>query len=191
MLVPRPVHSQVTERGDPLHITSGWKYYSDNTLPSPNTDVHDFFLQESVQATWTKSGKPAIVRVWTKGLSAAAVDKVANLPKEAVDRDAQKLLLGYQPPFAVLKKLTEDERLGVIISEEVADDQLVSPEIKALVEIDCEHDFIRSLSIVVTQAGRFGSSDAAGHWEHIVPESSGANLSKIVCSSALGSHSKH
>jgi hypothetical protein len=170
-----------SQSNDSPHVTNGWKYYSDNELSNPKIDVHDYFLQESVKRTWTDSGETQTVTVWTKSLSAIAVDNVGKLSKDAVDRDAKKLLLGYEPPFSDIKKLNEDERLGLIIWEEVADDQLVQPEMKMLVQLDCVHGLVRNLSVVVTHGGKFGSSDTAGQWERIVPESSSANLSKILC----------
>lgn len=181
VLIGLPADAQQPTSKDHNHLMSGWKYYSDNSIANPPLTVRDFFLQESVKRKLGPTGRVSTLTVWTKGLSAASVAKTGQLPKAGLDRAATKWLTGYDPPSSAVRKLSDDDRLAVIYWEEVADEQLVQPELKALVEIDCVNQVARTLSIVITHHGKTGLSDRPTAWGHVPPKSSAANLSSILC----------
>ena len=117
--------------------------------------------------------------VWLKGLPKTSVDK-AKLSKDGIARAANKVASGYQPP-ALAHKASVDEMVNGAFIEEVADEAMVDPNMRMLIEIDCTNGLSRFLSLYTKQGGKTSTSDTTGAWEHIAPETNSSALQTALC----------
>jgi hypothetical protein len=159
-------------------IPSDWKYVGDSVVGGgggpPRILTHDFYLSSELKRLPNKH-----VQVWTKSIAVTDMDK-AQLDEAAIQRAARKVTTGYMPPFVSMMSIPK-QRVDVIAFEEQADEAAIQPRMRALWEVDCEAQMVRSLSIVVTDRGKFGTSDKPDDWQHVVPETSGQWLMQLVC----------
>jgi hypothetical protein len=123
------------------------------------------------------------IEVWTKGLSEKAVEKAENAPpsKEFMERVYQKFKREDALPYSKIQKLTPEQRMNSILSEEFANDANIQPNARILFELDCPGHLSRSLSMYFHIAGKTEFDDKAHEWEHIAPETTTANLTALLC----------
>jgi hypothetical protein len=120
------------------------------------------------------------IRVWTKCLPEEAVDDIKLTDKMAGDA-AQKILDGYVPPIVVVGEMKFDQIPAIVPYEEIANAGSVNPQSRIFYEIGCSERLIRQLSFYFEAKGKVGSSDTAGDWKHVAPETNAATLLKILC----------
>lgn len=96
-----------------------------------------------------------------------------------------KKLSGYVPPIeAVLgHKISDDERLDIMMAEDVANEGLVATESKTLYEIQCGENLIRLLSSITYKSSAVESRSEPSKWLPIAPETNGQTLAKLLCRS--------
>ena len=163
--------------------SADWKFLStsgENKDAMP--DLLVFYLNNDVKRL--PSGH---IEVWTKGLSTKEVTVAFNKIRkhEAItDRIAKKLKEHYDPPYARIHKLTDDDRMGITAWEEFANEANMSPQMRILFELDCPGKMIRELSIWRMIHGKSQSSDTATEWSRIAPETNGSALSLLLCPSS-------
>jgi hypothetical protein len=118
--------------------------------------------------------------VWLKALPASAIDKT-KLDKDGVDHAAKKVLSGYVPPIGLTHKLTKDQIISAIASEEIASAAVIEPKARMLEEIDCRNLSTRHLSVSIRVHGKYETSDRPSTWQRIAPETNFATLQAAIC----------
>lgn len=123
------------------------------------------------------------VEVWTKGLPSKAVQREGDRlikDKEVLNRVTASALVGAQAITSV-ENLNQDQIDEIGVEEEVANQAQLKPVMRILWEIDCPGKMMRTLSAYIVKGGRTGSSDKAGEWGHVPPESTGETLYALLC----------
>jgi hypothetical protein len=164
-----------TVAGVPIGFTQAgvdWKFYGGASVDGLSMCFYD------ANAVVQEPGNQ--LQVWTKCLPQEAVDHVDNLGKMAEDA-AQKILHGYVSPIVVAGDMKFEQMADIVAAEEIADADSVKPQARTFYAIGCSERMIRALSIHIEAKGRVGSSDTAGDWKHVAPETNGATLLKILC----------
>ena len=69
----------------------------------------------------------------------------------------------------------------VIMYESVANLAFIDPKERDLYEIDCGNRLYRELSVYFTDGKRSFRRDVPSEWHHVAPQTTEANLLKIVC----------
>jgi len=190
MNTPRPIlfatlliyASALQAQGD----SADWKFFSTASASAESSvllpDLLVFYLSNEI-----KSLPFGHIEVWTKGLSAKEVTTAYNKigkNDDFTDRVARKLLGHYNPPYARIHKLTDDDVMNIAAWEEFANEANISPRLRVLWEIDCPGKMVRSLSYWAVSQGKIHSADRAGEWTHIAPETNGSALSLLLCPSS-------
>ena len=128
-----------------------------------------------------------MVRVWTQGSSITTEDMdEAMKDKQFVKIVAGRLKAGYMPPVNSVEKISSEQALHMTVLEEVANERKVYPTMVILTEIDCKNLRSRFLSIRMYKKGNLTSTtDQAGEWTYIAPQSNDRSLATLVCDPRL------
>ena len=134
------------------------------------------------------------IEVWTKSLGQKALERILSKPEtnkgadpqhdELIDTVAHRPTIydSLQYEGVVNEKVDMGMRMNLMISEAIADKQMVQPLATALWEIDCTNNMARTLQVTLFNAdGSVLSSDNGGSWTHTSPESNGSRLSALAC----------
>ncbi len=170
--------------------TSHWIFYG--TAGPQDEDVL-FFDQAGIKRTPDKH-----ILVWVKGLSGekltAILSKAATAQNKAQDIDP-----GLEAAIATASyrqagnerllvesaglHLTDEQRVGVMALEAIANSSMVSPHSRSLLEIDCAQDRSRFLCTTVLKPdGSIETSDnMTTGWAYTAPETLGSTLAALVC----------
>jgi hypothetical protein len=123
------------------------------------------------------------LQVWTKALPEKKMSR-ARTDQGLIQRAVEKLTHDrYVLPYGKTHSLTDAQRLLFVLSELVADANAVDTDSKVLYEVDCVDRMTRPLSVIFLKEGSLQSSDTPGEWGHIAPESNGATLATLLCTS--------
>lgn len=153
--------------------TVDWKFYGGADVGGESVCFYD---ANGVSRTGDQH-----VRVWTKCLPWSEVKKVDS--DDLTKTGARKIEEGYVPPLVVIGVSKFDKVPEIVSIEEIADIAVIKPVSKILYELNCSEHMLRELSIDITDAGREGLSDAPRPWKYIAPESNGARLQQLLCTS--------
>jgi hypothetical protein len=126
------------------------------------------------------------VEVWTKSLSEKDMDRVqrdgSDLQTKIVARAAYQKLHGYRPPLSVALKRDDDGTVvQIIMDEATANMSAVEPTVRILYDVDCPNRLFRALSMQLTVNGNPQDKETPSEWKHVAPETSVANLLKLLC----------
>lgn len=152
---------------------SDWKLVGFSPIGKDAVGV--FYLQNEI--TRMPSGN---IQVWTKALSSTKLQKavLAVKPNDPlIQALAHKVVIGYQPPYSKVKKLSQDELLDVLSYEALANAGDIKPKVRILWEIDCRQSQYRTVSIITEKAS--GSPQSV--WEPVPPESTIRSLKIEAC----------
>jgi hypothetical protein len=123
--------------------------------------------------------------VWTKCFLEEKIEKIDikhDFGGKILDTAARKIVDGYLPPIALLEEgFNFDEAIEIIAWEAIANLGNIEPSGRIYYEIGCSEKMLRELSIQIASNGRSGYRDRPSEWKHIVPETNGARLIKILC----------
>lgn len=155
-----------------------WKLYG---WAGTKEDVKELFFLSSEVRRNSKGN----VEVWTKAIRDSDFERFYSKPADSdfTYRLAVKKASGYVPPIeAVLgRKVSEDERLDIMMAEDIANEGLVATESKTLYEIQCSANSIRILSTVKYKDSAVESRSEPSKWMPIPPETNGQTLAKLLC----------
>jgi hypothetical protein len=122
------------------------------------------------------------IEVWTKGLAVSDIKRVNSRPDKALaQRVARKMVDKYVLPYASVTEIDQDQYISILSAEDIADNAIIQPRARILMELDCAGRMYRTLSLYVVHDGRQGFSDTPGDWGHVGPETNVAALEKILC----------
>ena len=133
-----------------------------------------FFLYSEIVRTPTGH-----VQVWMKALDLAKLKKLADhIGNDIVAKAIVKASKSYVPPYTTVKTLTPDQVISIRVYEEIADEALIPPTLRGLLEVDCGQKLYRELTAIA-----MGQSDNnIQSWKHVPPESTIEILTKLTCS---------
>ncbi|HEU5226344.1 MAG TPA: hypothetical protein VFU49_00935 [Ktedonobacteraceae bacterium] len=176
-----PAPPAVSKAADIVQPDKDWKFFG----PAGSTKkTLDFFYLPST----LKVMQDGTIQVWTKELDDAAVRKIDRHIQQhqvILNQAAAKIAQYYHPPFADMGNLGVKDAMWITEFEIIADNEAVAPDSKVLLDIDCANQQYRYLTIVATKKnGDPETTDQAGAWVHVVPESVTENLTRLVCPSA-------
>jgi hypothetical protein len=121
------------------------------------------------------------VQVWTKALSAAALDHAINTDRKIFESAKQKVVQRYRPPITAVMELDSEKRTQVILDETAANFGSIEAANRVLYELDCTNRLLRELSIRLLVNGKLRSKDTPIEWRHVSPETVAADLLKLAC----------
>jgi len=110
-----------------------------------------------------------------------SVDIKSELGNKIIENGGRKVADGYVPPYALIEDINFDQAVDIIRSEETANLSDIRPQARFFYELNCSERMMRRLSTYVRINGKDGFDDKPTSWQHISPESGGANLLKILC----------
>jgi hypothetical protein len=128
-----------------------------------------------------------LIRVWTKCLARNdtdinSVEPESDLGKKVADSVAKSAAFGYQPPYASIRSLGQDDYVAIIWSEAAANITVSQPRARIFYELDCSKNMIREQSIFVQSSdGKLGHVDTPRNWQYVPPETNGTHLTKLLC----------
>lgn len=157
-----------------------WKYYGSSKI-GDDVDIELFYSKRDVKRL--PSGH---IEVWTKGLSETELEAARNVMdknKALFDRVVAKFMANYQPPASKLVSLNQDQIIAMTSSEEIANDADIQPQMRVLYEMDCPGKLFRELDTFIVIGGKTESSERASEWHRVAPETNGANLLTLLCTS--------
>jgi hypothetical protein len=169
LLVPFEIHAETQSQN--------WVYYGGAQNVSKQS-ISLFYSQNSVDRT-----SIGFIRFWTKGLLDADTDKAAVKKKDSlITNSARRFAANYLPQIATIEKLTHDQLLSVIVSEEIADNADLEPQSRIFYELDCSGKRMRELSISVRSSnGLWSSDDLEKPFKFIAPETNANRLLRLIC----------
>jgi hypothetical protein len=86
------------------------------------------------------------------------------------------------PPYSLVKKLTQEQYVNVLILEGLANEGVVPTRIQALWEVDCAAETMRTLSVTTyASSGAPSSNEHPGEWSQVAPQTTGDILTKTLC----------
>jgi hypothetical protein len=152
-----------------------WKLYG---LRKVSSDQMELFYERS-QIKHVQTG---YVLVWTMEMSAKEIEATRRaMGKDLIDRVERKVAANYVPPYGRIKKLSRDEMIAVISSEEIANEAEIQPRTRLLYELDCPGRMYRERSIYTASDGTTRTPDTTSRWQLLEPETDAASLSALLC----------
>ncbi len=131
-----------------------WKFIGGSFIK--NKHVITYYDADSVD--YLSNGN---IRAWNKGVDFSEVERITS-KKDVIEKSAKKLLVGYYPPYVLLKSIAKtgfDRYVDIISWEEAANHPEIKPKVRIYHEINCTEKMIRNLSIIVyTEEGAVSSS---------------------------------
>ncbi len=122
------------------------------------------------------------LEVWTKGLSDKEMKAAQDSPKEElIESAANKVLVGYTLPYSRIQELDEDQRIALMLSEEIANTGEIAPKSRILYELDCSKRKIRELSIKIEIGGKTGNKETPSEWKPVAPGTTATALLILIC----------
>lgn len=151
-----------------------WKLvgFSEAKGKEPSTGV--FYLQSEI-----KRLPAGIVQVWTKSLSSAKLQRAYESAKKPfIAIVVEKVRSGYQPPYATVTKLTDDQRIDAVSYEVLADEGSINPVARMLWDIDCGQSTYRIVSMITAERE---VTHPPGERMAVPPESLIQTLAALAC----------
>jgi len=154
-----------------------WRYCGGTPTSTGKYDV-TFYDTETVR--YSSNGN---AQVWVKAIKDTELERVmGKREKVIVEASAKKVAAGYIPPYCLVnKKADYNASIDIISWEEVANNDEGKHRAMFLFEINCTNKMVRYLSGHVYDGSKIISNYDPGKWDYIVPDSTGENLSKILC----------
>jgi hypothetical protein len=157
--------------------STDWRFYGATKIGPDESAVDLFYLNNEIRRT-----PDGHLLVWTKGLALKRLmDENEKADADRIDRAARKVMTGYVPPIFKGEKHDQDQVVGAISFEEMANEAKIEPTTRILYEIDCATGTSRELSIEIHINGELQSKNEPRPWSHIPPESNGSSLFAAVC----------
>jgi hypothetical protein len=155
-----------------------WKAYGGASVEAPSVC---FFDSRGV----SKSNDQ--IRVWTKCLFRKdlddPLDEKTDRGRKLIEQSARQFVDGYVPPIVQIGVLGFDQRVDVILAEQIANLGDIQPNARIFLELNCANQMERRLSTYVKVNGKEGFNEKPSAWEHVAPETNAAHLQKLLCSS--------
>ena len=163
-----------TSRGQ----TVDWKLYGGSDVGGESVCFYD--------ANGVSRTADQHVRAWTKCLPKSELDNI-DFRKAQYDDiaklAAREIVKGYVPPIVVSGLAKFDKIVDFASMEAMADLAEIKPASEILLELNCSEHMIRELSIHITSAGREGFNEHPTPWSYFPPDSNGARLQRLLCTS--------
>jgi hypothetical protein len=173
---PAPAQSNVASMQDDVD----WKVFGGGGSRVPSVC---FFDQKSLNVA-----NDGHVRVWTKCLPSKdvnSIDENSDRGKKLIEAAGLESFRGGSPPVVASGIMKSDDAMGVILQEQVANLNDISPVTRTLYELNCSDKVARVLDGELYENGKMIDSGGPGAkptaWFYTVPETNGTYLQKILC----------
>lgn len=161
-------------------LRANWKYVGGTLLEKESGQALAFFDADNIQ--YLSNGE---VKVWIKAVDASEIARLVTTEKEIISKAAEKMSKPYYPPYFLSNpnpNPSVDTYIDMIVWEEAANHADIRPRARLLYEIRCKERMIQTISAITYKSdGTTTFSSDFDKWSHIVPESTGDTLRKLLC----------
>ena len=159
-----------------------WKYFGGQGA----TDTGSEWFYLPAEATYQTHGR---VTVWTESISTTQVVNYisSQAPNESTFAGAfkAKMSSGYIPPVVALLGFDKKRAGETLMMELAANMGSLTPESHTLYDLDCIGRRYRVISeTTYDKTGNAATTDGAGYWSVITPDSLVDTLSQLMCKGA-------
>jgi len=161
-------------------LRANWKYAGASSAGKEDGKTLAFYDAENVE--YIADGN---VKVWVKSVDASEIEEIVSSDQSILKKAGAKAAQSYYPPYLLSKPeqtASADRYIEMIEWEEAANRADAKPRSKRLYEISCRERKILTISTILYKSdGTTTYSSDFDRWSHIIPDSTGEALEKMLC----------
>jgi len=161
-------------------LRANWKYAGASSAGKEDGKTLAFYDAENVE--YIADGN---VKVWVKSVDASEIEEIVSSDQSILKKAGAKAAQSYYPPYLLSKPektASADRYIEMIEWEEAANHAGAKPRLKRLYEISCrERKILTTSTILYKSDGTTTYSSDFDRWSHIIPDSTGEALEKMLC----------